>query len=91
MIRDCQGTELKPGNMIQVMLPQGVIRGRITGLREGGMVIADSSSSAQRGVTPDMVIIEQQIACIDSPPGQPHGSLLRIVDPETEQIVKKGH
>jgi hypothetical protein len=91
MIRDCQGTELKPGNMIQVMLPQGVIRGRITGLREGGMVIADSSSSAQRGVTPDMVIIEQQIACIDSAPGQPHGSLLRIVDPETEQIVKKGH
>jgi hypothetical protein len=91
MIRDCQGTELKPGNMIQVQLPQGVIRGRITGLREGGMVIAEPTNPQQRGVTPDMVIIEQQVACVDAPPGQPHGSLLRILDPETETFAKKGH
>lgn len=90
MIRDCQGTELKPGNMLQVQLPQGIIRGRITGLRDGGVSLLQGPGQ-QHGVTPDMVIIALETACVDAPPGQPHGALLRILDPETEAFAKKGN
>jgi hypothetical protein len=92
MIRDCFGTELKPGHLVQVMIgnPPQAFRGRISGLRDGGMVIMAGKDSPS-GMSPDIVIITMDIVLIQEAPGQAHAAVMRLADPETETIVKKGH
>ena len=86
MIRDAMGNELEIGALVFMCVNNVWLRARILRMKEGGTMIRQAN---QQGVTPDILTVEFDLIATDAAPGQPHGSLLRLVEPDRECLTPK--
>jgi len=88
-MRDGLGQPLKEGNLVQVMLGQTPVRGYILKMKDGGisLVMGKGQPGQPQAMTPDVVIIQVDVALADVQPGQPHPTVLRLPDPGKEVIM----
>lgn len=87
MLRDRFGAEVQEGNYVSVQLTDVHQVVRIAKIEGGGPGIVEHQG--QRAISPDTVWVMMPIQFAAEPPGQPHHGLIRLIDHETEAIVKK--
>lgn len=86
-MKDGIGQTLHEGNLVQVMIGQQPIRGFITKLKEGGMIVTTGKAQGPQAQTPDTMFLQVEVPLMDTVPGQIHPAVVRLPVPEKEIIV----
>ncbi len=86
-MKDGIGQPLHEGNLVQVIIGQQPIRGFITKIREGGVMITTGKGTGPQGQTPDTLFLQIEVPLMDAVPGQSHPVVIRLPVPDKEVIV----
>lgn len=87
-MQDAAGNELEVGNYVHIQLAAPWIRAQIVELIEGGKIARPIRG--MQAMTPDKIVVHVTVELPDqATPGGTHSLVVRIVDPETEMVVKR--
>jgi len=90
-MKDAIGQELHEGDTVLIHLSNPQLRAKLIKVADGGLALPINPT--QKAVTADGIEFwfHSGLQLLDAAPGQPHPTVVRIPDPGTEHIVKKGN
>lgn len=88
-IKDRQGIELEVGDLVHIKLNDPAFVASIVEMVNGS-ITALSIGNEPPQVKPDKLIVQFEIELSDSLPGQNHFPLMRVINPATEIVLKRG-